>query len=208
MDSLRTYIYVDGFNFYYGKLKNSSYKWLDLETFFTKSLKPNNQILKIKYFTARIDQNPRNPQAHNRQDIYLRALKTLPIVEVYFGKFLTQTVRLPLANGTGKVEVRKTEEKRSDVNIAVQMLKDGFKDLYDLAVLVSNDSDLTDALEVVSTDLGKKVGILNPQKNQSKELANHAFFSHKIQDRLLRESQFPETLRDSVGEFHMPVVWR
>jgi len=165
MDPLRTYIYVDGFNFYYGKLKGTNYKWLNLENFFTKSLKPNNQILKIKYFTARIDQNPRNPQAHNRQDIYLRALKTLPIVEVYFGKFLTQTVRLPLVNGTGKVEVRKTEEKRSDVNIAVQMLKDGFKDLYDLAVLVSNDSDLTDALEVVSKDLGKKVGILNPQKS-------------------------------------------
>jgi hypothetical protein len=43
----RTYIYVDGFNLYYGALKNTPHKWLDLKTLFQSMLSPDNNIEKI-----------------------------------------------------------------------------------------------------------------------------------------------------------------
>ena len=71
---MRTYIYIDGFNFYYGAVKNTPYKWLDFKSLFTKLLSPANKIVSIKYFTAivtgKID--PNQPQ---RQKTYLRALR-------------------------------------------------------------------------------------------------------------------------------------
>lgn len=52
----RTYIYVDGFNLYYGCLKNTPYKWLDLLALFKKLLHSNHQIVKIKYFSLKSDE--------------------------------------------------------------------------------------------------------------------------------------------------------
>lgn len=48
----RTIIYVDGFNLYYGCLKNTPYRWLDLKSLFSKMLNDSHKICKIKYFTA------------------------------------------------------------------------------------------------------------------------------------------------------------
>ncbi len=47
-------MYVDGFNLYYGVLKNTAYKWLDLERFF-KPLRPQDDIQAINYFTAIVE---------------------------------------------------------------------------------------------------------------------------------------------------------
>ena len=69
----RTIVYVDGFNFYYGVLKNTRYKWLDLERFFTL-LRPHDDIQAIKYFTALVEAG-----AHRvRQETFLKALETTP----------------------------------------------------------------------------------------------------------------------------------
>jgi len=58
---MRTYIYVDGFNLYYGALKGTPYKWLDLLTLFGLVLKPHHEILSIKYFTALVSESHRDP---------------------------------------------------------------------------------------------------------------------------------------------------
>ena len=51
---MRTYIYVDGFNFYYGAIKDTPYKWLDFKKLFQNLLDPTNNIISIKYFTVEV----------------------------------------------------------------------------------------------------------------------------------------------------------
>lgn len=116
-----TIVYIDGFNFYYGALKGTKCKWLDIEAL-CRLMLPKDRLVKIRYFTARVRPRPDNPHQAVRQQAYLRALKTLPLVEIHYGHFLTQRVRMPLANPkpgqSTIVEVLRTEEKGSDVNLA------------------------------------------------------------------------------------------
>jgi uncharacterized LabA/DUF88 family protein len=208
MSSLRTNIYIDGFNLYYGKLKGTPYKWINLKEMCHSNLDSNkNSIQKIKYFTALVKPRPSNPDQNIRQQAYIRALTTIPEIEIIYGHFLSHEVTMPLADGSGVVKVIKTEEKRSDVNIAVHLLHDAYKNDYDCAVLVSNDSDLTEPLRIINKELGKVVGILNPQKTQSMELAKYAHFIKKIQTWTLKNSLFPNQLQDSKGIITRPNKW-
>lgn len=120
-----------------------------------------------RYFTARVAARPNNPQVPARQDAYLRALATLPLVTVHEGSFLTKPVRMPLAHppqgGPVTVEVIKTEEKGSDVNLAAYLLLDGFRGDYDTAVVISNDSDLAEPIRMVQSELGLRAGIYSPR---------------------------------------------
>ena len=86
-----TRFYIDGFDLYYGLLKGTPHKWLDLERF-RDQLLPENTLRKIYYFTARLDARPQDPGQPMRQLAYLQALSTLPRVEVHFGTFMTQVV--------------------------------------------------------------------------------------------------------------------
>lgn len=207
---MKTIVYVDGFNLYYGSVKDTPYKWLNIHRM-CELLLPKNLILGIKYFTANIVSRPDNPQKPIRQQIYLRALRTLPNCEVIYGHYLSHNVFMPLANPekdqSKYVEVIKTEEKGSDVNLAVHMLNDGYQRKYELAVVVSNDSDLLSAVQIVQNDLSLKVGILNPQAHPSKVLKKEALFMKKIRQGVLRASQFPTTLVDANGSFHKPKEW-
>jgi uncharacterized LabA/DUF88 family protein len=87
---------------------------------------------------------------------------------------------MPLANpGLGQpktVEVIKTAEKGSDVNLAVHLLHDAYQKSYECAVVVSGDSDLVTAVQIVKNELGKPVGVLNPQQRPSRMLQRHATF--------------------------------
>jgi uncharacterized LabA/DUF88 family protein len=205
-----TFIYVDGFNLYYGAVKDTPYKWLDISKL-CNLLLPKSNIVKIKYFTARISSRPDDPSKPTRQQIYLRALETIPNLEIIFGSFLTKNVSLPLATSTPQkmrfATVIRTEEKGSDVNLAVHMVDDGYKGLYDSAVMITNDSDLVETIRIVRNELGKSVGILNPQKYPSKILIRHASFIKQIRSGVLQASQFPLTISDKKGTFIKPKSW-
>jgi uncharacterized LabA/DUF88 family protein len=60
------------------------------------------------------------------------------------------------------VEVWKNEEKGSDVNLALQLLNDAWQGAYDCAVVVSNDSDLAEALMLVKQQHRKLIGLVAP----------------------------------------------
>ena len=79
MYPLRTNIYIDGFNLYYGKLKGTPFKWINLDILCRTNLDPaKNKIQKIKYFTALVKPRPGDPDQNIRQQAYIRALLTLP----------------------------------------------------------------------------------------------------------------------------------
>ena len=134
---MKTNVYVDGFNLYYGCLANTPYRWLDIGQLCAVML-PRNSINRIRYFTALVQSRPHDPQKTQRQQTYIRALDTISPLSVHYGQFLSNNVRMPLVNppagGPSLAYVIKTEEKGSDVNLATYLLVDGFKRDYDIAV--------------------------------------------------------------------------
>lgn len=208
---MRTIIYVDGFNLYYGGVKGTPYKWLDILKL-CQLLLPKNQIVKIKYFTALVTARPKDPDQPNRQQIYLRALRTIPGLEIIYGHFLEHEIMMPAANPSPNepkyVRVIKTEEKGSDVNIATHLVNDGHNDRYQVAVIVSNDSDLVEPVKIVRQELKLPIGVLNPiPKHPSHELQKVATFVKPIRKGVLSASQFPTRLKDAAGEFYKPPAW-
>ena len=206
---MRTIIYVDGFNLYYGALKGTPFKWLNILAMARKILSPKNQIIGLKYFTARVLPRPDNPGQPLRQEIYIRALKSLG-AKCVFGRYLSHEVTMRVADPRATkpfVRVIKTEEKGSDVNIAAHMLLDAFKNEYDCAVLISGDSDLKAPVDMVRNDFCKTVGVINPQKVDCKVLRNAASFYKRIRPSDLAASQLPEVITDAVGTFRKPPRW-
>ncbi len=196
---MRTRIYIDGFNLYYGCLKNTPYKWLDLKVLCKYLLEEHHEIEKIKYFTARVKQTNRNKTAPQEQQSYVRALEHyIPEVSTYYGHFSRHTVRMENANPPpNTLEVVKTEEKGSDVNLAVHLLNDGWRDLFDCAIIISNDSDMAESMKLVREYHHEKVlGLFTPgQKTRtSEQLKRYAHFVRKIRKSVLQKSQLPESI--------------
>ena len=93
------------------------------------------------------------------------------------------------------MEVIKTEEKGSDVNLAVHLLNDGWDDAYDCGVVVSNDSDIAEAMRLVRRDCGKRIGLVTPGKeNPLDNSSSHADFSRRVRVAGLQHSQLPSEI--------------
>lgn len=205
---MKVNVYIDGFNLYYGSIKGTPYKWMN-PLIMARLLFPRDTINKVKYFTARVSARPSDPDQPIRQQTYFRALQTVPEIEIIEGSFLTKEVTMPKANSNPQQYVRviKTEEKGSDVNLAVHLLNDAYQKDFDLAVMVTNDSDLLEPLKIVKYQLGMPIGIVNPQKHPSFHLKQHATFIKTLRKGVLNASQFPTTLTDAHGTFHKPSSW-
>ncbi len=208
--TLRTIVYVDGFNFYYGATRRTPWKWLDLQLFFDKLLSPKNHVIAIKYFTAKVQPTDRDPDAHTRQDAYLRALAArCPQVRLHYGHFLRHPVWMDCVSPPPpRAHVYRTEEKGSDVNLAIHLLNDAWQDAYDCAVVVSNDSDLAEAMRLVKSRPGKVIGLVTPGaplRHTSKQLARHADFVKRIRRWMLETSQMPDP--EPVSGTRKPRTW-
>ncbi len=207
---MKTIVYIDGFNLYYGCLKGSPYKWLNLLEL-SKLLLPKHEILKIKYFTAKVSPQPYNLDCHKRQYTYIRALHSLGCCEIYYGFYLSNIKRAPLAQPTAEqkfINIIHTEEKGSDVNLATHLLLDGFRNRYDSAVVISNDSDFATTIQAVKDDLKKNIGVISPYRKPAKALQNKATFYKKIRSGVLQAAQFPATITLKDGKvIHKPSSW-
>jgi len=204
---MKTNIYIDGFNLYFGCVKDTPYKWLDVAKM-CRLLLPKDNIQRIKYFTAKVKPRPNDLSQPIRQATFWRPLRTIPNLEIVEGSFLSHEVMMPRSPiGSGYVRVVKTEEKGSDVNLATHLLLDGFRNEYELAVIVSNDSDLLLPIQVVTEQFGKPVGLLNPQKDPSIKLIPHVMFVKNIRSNVLKNSLFPAVISDKNGQFSKPADW-
>ncbi|MFZ1126006.1 MAG: NYN domain-containing protein [Candidatus Baltobacteraceae bacterium] len=233
--TIRSNVYVDGFNLYYGAVKNTSYKWLDIAELCRQVL-PSITINRIRYFTALVKANPADPQITQRQQFYIRALETIPNLTVHYGHFLQSVVPMMLASppaaGSPIVRVRKMEEKGSDVNIATYMLTDAFRNDCDQLIVITNDSDLAEPIRIINKELKIPVGVLNPHTQDtadrrhrlsgragsppkatpSVELRKYARFVREIRSEGPRShvalSQFPPQLHDAQGRIlKKPALW-
>ncbi len=113
----------------------------------------------------------------------------------------------PPASGPRTVEVLRTEEKGSDVNLATYLLLDAFNGDCEMALVISNDSDLVEPIRVVRVTFGLTVGVVNPQKNTSHALRQAASFYRPLRQGVLQASQFPAQLTDAKGTIAKPAAW-
>lgn len=208
----RANVYVDGFNLFRGTLKgHGGCKWLDLRALAVR-MYPVYTIGRVRYFTAKVTSPPRDPGMSQRQQTYIRALRTLPDLHVHYGHFLPKIVKGSLLddqdNPTWVMErVRTMEEKGSDVNLATYLLLDAFGGHFDVAIVVSNDSDLQEPIRRVRQRFGVDVDVLNPTPAQSSILQRVASSYQAVGLADARACQLPATMRDTHGALTKPVVW-
>ena len=182
--ALKTNVYIDGFNFYYGCIKKTPYRWLDL-SLLCRRCSPKHQIHRIRYFTALVTPRPSDPEQRTRQETYLRALTD------YSEPFHTPrafSLEQSLDDaGRWKWESRGLEIGGKGLRCEPRqlLLIDAYSSDCDVAVIVSNDSDLVFPIEHIKKHLGKMIGILNPHPYPSRELLPLANFYKPIATKLL-----------------------
>jgi len=197
---MRTNIYVDGFNLYYGAIRGTEYRWLNLERFF-RLLRPHDDIQTIYYFTALIDGSHQQHQLE-----YLRALETSPKVRTVMGRFKFKQVKcsVPQCTYKGSKWFQVPEEKRTDVQIALAMTRGAWDKSCDRMILVSGDSDLVPAVNMVKEIAPNiEVVVYVPARHEARgaavELRGAADKDRILPNNLFQHSQFPATLPDGQG---------
>lgn len=221
------YVYVDGFNLYYGSLEGTPYKWLDLRKLCERLL-PTVTVACILYFTADLEPMPVDPSKPYRQREYIRALQTLPNLTVKKGHFRirrkAQQRVMPLyppnpnvPNPSNKqVEVWRKEEKGSDVNLATALIIDAAARRFDEAWVISNDSDLAWPIERVQAEYGLPVGVIRPSRParfpgetrpDSPHLVRVAHEFRRIKEKHLGPCMLPPELTDADGPIRKPKGW-
>ena len=190
-------VYVDGFNLFYGLRAKGwkRYYWLDLRLLAERLLRPGQRLVAVRYFTARVMAAYDDPGKRERQGAYLEALGTLPDLSIHYGYFA------PRKRGG-------YEEKMTDVNIAVELLCDAHADTFDVAILVSGDGDLFNAVAAAQQRYGKRVVVAFPPERRSNALRSATTSTFAIGRDAFRDSQLPDTVVGSQGhELHRPPSW-
>jgi uncharacterized LabA/DUF88 family protein len=199
----RIIVYIDGFNLYFGMKQAGfdNFKWLNIRALSESLLKPEQEIVGIKYFTSRVSNNP---DKQKRQSTYIEALETVGI-KIYYGHYQRDAIECRRCNN-----VRANyNEKMTDVNIATQMLVDAYQDNYDMAMLLSGDSDLVPPIKAIH-DLfkQKRVFVAFPPKRYNNSVALVAKGSMTIGRKKLMDHQFPpEVIKPDGFVLVKPVNW-
>lgn len=190
----RVVVYVDGFNLYFGMLDAGlDYcKWLNLKTLVTNLLQTNQELIEIKYFTSRVSNNP---DKQKRQNTYIEALESSD-VKIYYGNYQKDSIECRRCNNIWPTY----NEKMTDVNIATQILIDAYQDKYDMAMLISGDSDLVPPIRAVHEIFNtKRVFVAFPPKRHNQSVSLIAKGSLTIGRKKLVDSQFSEEITKKDG---------
>jgi uncharacterized LabA/DUF88 family protein len=201
----RVIAYIDGYNLYYG-LRTKGWRkfyWLNIQAMMADLLKPNQDLVATKYFTTIVK---RPAGRHQRQAVFIEALETLSNLEIFYGHFLAEKIVCYKCGHSYETH----HEKMTDVNIAVELMSDAFRNKFDTALIVSADSDLVGPIRAVKNlFISKKVVVIFPPNRVSNALKReaHAFFH--IGRNTLAKCQFPDTLAKPDGfVLRRPKTWR
>ena len=207
MEKQRVIVYVDGFNFYYGLKKDRRWKryyWLDVVSLFEKFMRPNQELIAVKYFSAR----PDNPDKNARQYSFFQANKENPKFKLILGKFLRKEIT---CYNCGNV-INTYEEKETDARIATQIVSDAYEKNCDVAIVVSADSDMIPAVELAKA-AGMNVFIYFPPNHYSSNLATlgsgNAIQLARFESRF-KQSVMPDVVHLKAQDFDLtiPGKWK
>lgn len=218
---MRTVVYIDGYNLYYGLLRKTSLKWLDLFALFRDYvLDPDAELVQVRYYTApvlgRMCDSPESPQ---RQRRYLQALRKMypEQIAIIEGKIIASTPfqrlvkPIPEAPTLERVQVYDFNEKKTDVNLAADLIAGAWVGAYEQAVVCSNDTDLEAAVATVRRhhpDI--RLGLVAPipgndHRRISTDLSQHAHWSKPLSPVHLEKAQLPERIPRSA--LRKPEAW-
>ena len=207
MEKQKVIVYVDGFNFYYGLKGDPKWKryyWLDIVKFFEKFMKPDQELIKVKYFSAR----PDNQEKNARQYAFFQANMENSRFQLILGKYLKKKIT---CFNCGNI-INTYEEKESDVRIATQIVSDSYEKNCDIAIVVSADSDMIPSVELAK-QAGQKVFIYFPPNHYSSNLAalanGHPIQLSKYESRF-RQSLLPDVvhLKEKNYDLSIPEKWK
>ena len=180
---MKTIVYVDGSNLYYGLLRRSAFKWLDLYRLFQEhALGHDADVVEVRYYTAPVlGRMSDDPESSQRQRTYLQALRKMPPnkVTIIEGKIMAETPVLRLVHPLPEcpslthVKVHDFTEKKTDVNLAADLITGAWTGAYEQAVVCSNDTDLEGALRAVRENHpAVRLGLVAPiPSNDSRKIA-------------------------------------
>ncbi len=194
----RVAVYIDGLNLFHGIRDKGwrRYHWLDVQRLSESMLRPWQRLQFVRYFTARLLPEYTPAARVEREDAYLLALSSLPKVRIKYGFHITKTITCPRC----QEDFLTYEEKMTDVNIAVALLDDAHDDLYDVAILISADSDLTTPVEVARQKYAnKQVVAAFPPARISRDLREVATASFTIGRKRIAQSQLPDPVAKPDG---------
>jgi uncharacterized LabA/DUF88 family protein len=177
-----------------------SLMWLDIQGVAANLLLPSQELVAVKYFTSPISNNKGKQE---RQNKYFDALRTRPLIEIIFGRFQPDRKE---CNRCGHPAYH-PQEKKTDVNIAVNLICDALEERYDTALLITGDSDLVPAVEAVRRlTPQKRIVIAFPPNRRSDELAAASGGRPiRIWEPLLRKNRLPEHIaREGLPEIVCP----
>ena len=227
---MRTIIYIDGYNLYYSRLRNTDYKWLDIKILFEKFVchqqEPSSDVVAVKYFTSYVNAKfaRHGTDSVASQSRYTRALESLypGLLQIEYSKhdfgMGHPLLYLHPPDQSQRVEVWNIEEKQTDVHIATQMYRDASRGECDQIVLCSNDSDLEPPLKYIRQDFPNiQVGVVIPGKEIparerhrpiSKSLSRHAHWTRKvIKNDEMAQSQLPDRVPTRKKPIDKPAYW-
>ena len=201
----RVVAYIDGFNLYYG-LRSKNWRrfyWLNIQLMARNLLKADQALLNTKYFTSIVS---RPVDKHKRQAVFLEALQTLSNLEIYYGHYLSESI---VCRKCGHTYVTH-HEKMTDVNISIELMTDAHQDNFDVALLVSADSDLVGPVQAVQRLFPhKRVIVAFPPDRNSNALMRAATGYLRVGRDVLAKSVFPDQIRTSSGFLiQRPVEWQ
>lgn len=203
-DKERVIAYVDGFNLYFG-MKESGHNdtlWLNVQELAKSLLKPNQELIFTKYFTSRVRNNPAKEA---RQTTYIEAIETLLDCRIYYGHYQSQVEQCRRCGHTYPY----SNEKMTDVNIAVEILTDAYSGKFDTAMLVTGDSDLVPPINAVHNLFkDKRVFVAFPPNRFNVSVKNAAKGCMTIGRKKLKDAQFPEKVTKKDGFIlTRPALW-
>ena len=199
----RVIVYIDGFNLYFG-MREAGFdhcRWLDVFKLAKNLMLANQELVEVKYFTSRVNNNP---DKQKRQSTYIDALESVN-VKVIYGKYQDG---FDECNRCGN-KWRTSKEKMTDVNIATSIIIDAYKDKYDMALLISGDSDLVPPIRSVHENFKqKRVAIAFPPKRHNSSMALESKGSLTIGRKKLVDNQFEEIVYSKIGyPLTRPTTW-
>lgn len=214
---------------YYGRLRGTHFKWLDMVALFRNILHvqdPSSDLVAVKFFTAPALARfaTHGAKSVEAQSSYHRAMETLypGIFSIIRGShsFPRDGALLPTFidnvpyDRTVRSRVWKIEEKQTDVNIALTMYRDAVKGNVDQMVLCTNDSDAAPTLKAILEDFpGITLGVVAPitgDKNRrlSGSLNEHAHWHRScLSDDDLENAQLPSVVPTKKKAIRKPEHW-
>ena len=209
---LRTTGFVDGLNLYHGirDEKLLKFRWLDIEGMIESlavdagaRLGSSLEVIRVVYCTSLV----KDKQAARRQDVYLQALEQhCARIEILRGSYEEKSRQCEDCGAS----VGFQKEKQTDVNLAVEMVKDAAKPVgqrAEVQILVTGDTDLLPAVRAVRSYGVAVVMVSPPARGRTRKSFTPIVSGYlRVNRRHLRDHPLPDpVLRPRPGGGWFPL---